>query len=165
MRGVCLLVAAALALAACARKTEVKPPQLVAPHVVGEVSLTTLVDGVAVRWARPTKYVDGTEMEDLGGFVVDRSRNNESFEELARVPVTDRGRFQKTTRFEHVDHAVMEGTTYHYRIVAFTTDGYYSAPSGAATITWEPPHPSPSPGATPAVGASPRARRGATKGR
>jgi hypothetical protein len=161
---VVFLLVAAFGAFACARKTDVKPPQLVAPHVVTEVSLTTLADGVAVRFSRPTKYVDGTEMEDLAGFVVERSRNNEPFEELGRVPVTDRGRFQKATRFEHADHAVMEGTTYHYRIVAFTTDGYYSAPSGAATITWEPPHPSPSPDTTPAAGASPRARRGATKG-
>ena len=158
------LVALALALAACARKTEVKPPRLVEPHTITEVSLTTLADGVAIRWSRPTKYVDGTNMEDLAGFVVERSRNNEPFEERDRVPVTDRGRFQKAARFDYSDHAVMEGTTYHYRIMAFTTDGYYGGPSGAATITWEPPHPSPSPGATPAPGASPRRRHGATKG-
>ena len=98
-------------------------------------------------------------MEDLGGFVVERSRNNEQFAELARVPVTDRGRFQKATRFEHADKLTMRGTTYHYRIVAFTTDGYYSAPSGAATITWD-PQPSPSPSTTPVADASPRPHRG-----
>ncbi len=155
-----LLAMAAAAVIACGRTTDVKPPQLVAPHVVTEVSLTTLADGVAVRWSRPTTYVDGTTMEDLGGFVVERSRNNQQFAELARIPVTDRGRFQKATRFEHVDHAVMQGTTYHYRVVAFTTDGYYSAPSGAATITWDPTQTSASPslGATPAASASPRPR-------
>ncbi len=162
-RALALGVAGALALVSCGRKTEVKPPQLVAPHTVAEVSLTTLPDGVAVKWSRPTKYVDGTDMEDLGGFVVERSRNNEQFAELTRVPVTDRGRFQKTTRFEYVDKLVMHETTYHYRIVAFTTDGYYSAPSGAATITWD-PQPSPSPSTTPAASASPKPRRGAKKG-
>jgi hypothetical protein len=95
---------------------------------------------------------------------VQRSRNNEPFEERARVPVTDRGRFQKAARFDYTDQVVMEGTTYHYRVVAFTTDGYYGAPSGAATITWERPHPSPSPGATPAAGAPAKQRRGAPKG-
>jgi hypothetical protein len=86
-------------------------------------------------------------MDDLGGFVVERSRNNEAFRELARVAVTDRGRFQKAKRFQYVDQTVTEGTTYHYRVVAFTTDGYYSSPSGAATLIWERPQPSPSPGA------------------
>jgi len=165
LTGAALTAATALALiactvpcAGCARKTDVKPPQLVAPHIVTEVSLTTLPDGVSVRWTRPTKYVDGTNMEDLGGFVVERSRNNEQFAELARVPVTDQGRFQKVTRFDYVDKQMLRGTTYHYRIVAFTTDGYYSAPSGPATITWD-PQASPSPSTTPAASASPRPHR------
>jgi hypothetical protein len=136
-----------LGVVGCGRKTEVKPPQLVAPHVVTEVSLTTRADGVEIGWSRPTEYVDGTTMEDLGGFVVERSRNNESFRELTRVAVTDRGRFQKAKRFQYVDQTVTEDTTYHYRVVAFTTDGYYSVPSGAATLVWERPQPSPSPGA------------------
>jgi len=138
------------ALPACGRKTDPRPPELVAPRTVTEVSLTTVADGIALRWSRPTQYVDGATMEDLAGFVVERSRNNEPFSELARVPVTDRGRFQKAKRFEYFDRAVMPGGTYHYRIVAFTSDEYYSAPSGAATLTWSPPSPSPSPVVSPA---------------
>jgi len=138
-----------LAVVACGRKTDVKPPQLVAPRTVTEVSLTTRADGIEIGWARPTEYVDGTTMEDLGGFVIERSRNNEAFRELTRVAVTDRGRFQKAKRFQYVDQAVTPDTTYHYRVVAFTTDGYYGAPSGAATLTWERPQPSPSPGIAP----------------
>ncbi len=145
-------------MAACGRKTEVKPPEFVAPRMVTEVALTTRPDGVAVSWTRPTEYVDGTTMEDLAGFVIERSRHNEPFRELTRVAVTDRGRFQKAKRFEYVDTAVMDGAVYHYRVVAFTTDGYYSAPSGAATIQWEPPSPSASAGATPAARRSPRPR-------
>jgi len=144
----------------CGRKTDVKPPQLVAPRTVSEVSLTTKPEGIEVGWSRPTEYADGTTMEDLSGFVVERSRNNEAFRELARVPVTDRGRFQKAKRFEYLDKALTEGTTYHYRVVAFTTDGYYGAPSGAATLTWDGPHPAASPGtgATPARAHSAKAK-------
>jgi len=149
-----LLVCALLAPLGCGRKTDVKPPQLVAPRTVTEVSLTSRADGIEVGWSRPTEYVDGTTMEDLSGFVIERSRNNEAFRELARVPVTDRGRFQKAKRFQYVDQVLTEDTTYHYRVVAYTTDGYYGAPSGAATILWERPRPSPSPGtaAAPAHG-------------
>jgi hypothetical protein len=148
--GLLLVVLAMLgAGGGCGRKTDPRPPELVAPRTVAELSLTTLAYGIALRWSRPTQYVDGSTMEDLGGFVVERSRNNEPFEELARVAVTDRGRFQKLKRFEYVDRAVMPEGTYHYRIVAFTSDGYYSLPTGAATLTWSPP-PSPSPAASPA---------------
>src|SRR5262249_14572004 len=87
------------ALVGCGRKTDVRPPELVAPRAVAEVALASRSEGVAIRWSRPTQYVDGTSMEDLSGFVIQRSRNNEPFEELTRVPVTDRGRFQKVKRF------------------------------------------------------------------
>lgn len=151
----CLVLFVGLAVAAlpaCGRKTNPKPPELVAPRTVSEVSLTTLADGVMIRWSRPTQYVDGSTMEDLGGFVIERSRNNEPFAELARVPVTDRGKFQKAKRFEYIDHAVADGTTYHYRVVAFTTDQYYGADSGAATIVWTPPSPALSPAPSPRAG-------------
>jgi hypothetical protein len=142
-----LLVGLALALAipACGRKTMPKPPQYVAPKPVGELSLATQSTGILVRWSRPTEYVDGSSMEDLGGFVVERNRYNSPFEEIARVPVTDRGRFQKAKRFDYLDTQLLPGATYHYRIVAFTTDRYFSSPSDAAEITWNPP------GSTPAA--------------
>jgi hypothetical protein len=148
MRRAALVIAlvGALVALACGRKTMPKPPQLVAPRAVQELSLATQSGGILVRWTRPTEYVDGTGMEDLAGFVVERNRYNSNFEEIARVPVTDRGRFQKAKRFDYVDTQLLAGATYHYRIVAFTSDGYYSSPSGAAEITWNPP------GSTPAAG-------------
>ncbi len=147
-----LIATLAVALVACGRKTDPKPPELVAPRAVSELALTTRADGVMIRWLRPTQYVDGSSMEDLAGFVLERSRNNEPFSEHVRVPVTDRGMFQKVKRFEYVDTAVSSGTTYHYRVVAFTTDGYYSADSGAATIEWFPPAQNPSPSASSRAG-------------
>ena len=142
-----LLIVAVLALA-CGRKTDPRPPELVAPQPVGQLSLTTRPDGIALGWSRPTKYVDGSSMEDLAGFVVERSGANATFDEIGRVTVTDRGRFQKAKRFEYLDGAVVPDTSYHYRIVAFTSDGYYSAPSGAVSVSWQ-PAPQPSPTTTP----------------
>ena len=130
---------------ACGRKTMPKPPQWVAPKAVQELSLTTQSTGILVRWSRPTEYVDDSTMEDLGGFVVERNRNNSPFIEIARVPVTDQGRFQKAKRFDYLDTELLPGSIYHYRIVAFTTDRYFSSPSDAAEISWNPPRPSPSP--------------------
>jgi len=149
-----LLIGLALAalVPACGRKTMPKPPQLVAPKAVKELSLATQGTGILVRWSRPGEYVDGTTMEDLGGFVVERNRYNSPFEEVARIPITDQGRFQKVKRFDYLDTQLLPGATYHYRIVAFTTDRYFSSPSDAAEITWNPP--TASPAATP--GAEPR---------
>jgi hypothetical protein len=146
--GALLLVLLALA-GACGRKTAPRPPELVAPRPVGEVALSSRADGVEVAWTRPTRYVDGSTMPDLGGFAIERQSFSTDFHEVARVPVTDRGRFQQATRFTWVDREVRPTMTYHYRVVAFTTDGYYSAPSGAAAITWAPPAASPTPERTP----------------
>jgi hypothetical protein len=139
----------ALAGPSCGRKTMPKPPQLVAPKPVQELSLATQSGGILVRWSRPTEYVDGTTMKDLGGFVVERNRYNSPFEEIARVPVTDAGRFQQAKRFDYLDTQLLAGAVYHYRIVTFTTDRYYSVPSDAAEITWEPAATAPAPAAEP----------------
>jgi hypothetical protein len=143
-----LVVALALG-AGCGRKTSPRPPELVAPRAIPAVALRSRADGVEVSWARPTRYADGATMPDLGGFVVERQSLSTTFHEVARVPVTDRGRFRQVKRFTYVDGDVTATLTYHYRVVAFTTDGYYSEPSGVAAITWSPPAPSPTPEPTP----------------
>jgi hypothetical protein len=144
-----LLLAAALLTLACGRKTDVRPPEDVAPKAVNRLALNSAADGVVVSWARPTETIDGGALDDLAGFVVSRSTGNDTFAEIGRVAVTDRGRFQKVKRFELRDGNVAGGGVYHYSVVAFTTDGYYSAPSGVATITWWPPVATPTPQPTP----------------
>ena len=138
--GVALLMGlvTAATVAGCGRKTVPRPPAMVAPQAVTSVALTVRPTGVEIGWDRSTKYVDGSRMTDLGGFLVERQSFSTEFHEIARVPVTDRGRFRQAPRFEHLDEDVTPGMTYHYRVVAFTLDGYYSAPSGAAAITWSP---------------------------
>jgi hypothetical protein len=140
---------------ACGRKTDVRPPELVAPKSVSQLALTSTADGVQLRWTRPTQTVDGKAMEDLGGFIIERAVSAVGFREIARVPVTDQGRYQKEKRFEYLDRDVVPGATFHYRVIAFTTDGYNSAPSGAATVTWATPAPSASPD-EPSPSTSPR---------
>jgi hypothetical protein len=130
---------------ACGRKTAPRPPELVAPRSPNSLALRSETDGVEVSWDRSERYVDGSRMEDLAGFAVERQSLSAEFREITRVIVDDRGRFQQKKRFSYVDRDVMPTMTYHYRVVAFTTDGYYSAPSGAAAITWSPPASNPTP--------------------
>jgi hypothetical protein len=130
-------VAAALALAAfahCGRKTDVKPPELVAPAVVEDVQASNVGKGIRVSWRRPTRYVDGSTMTDLAGFRLDRSRDGAPFALLSELPVDDRERFRKTRRFRLVDTDVEIGREYRYRVRAFTLDGHESRPSRLATI-------------------------------
>ena len=129
-------------LSACGRKTPVRPPELVAPEPLGDLTLEVESKGIKLRWSRPQKYVDGSDMEDLGGFVVLRAAQNGkdqagAFTQIATVTVDDRDRFRKAKKFSYTDEQLTAGTLYRYRVQAFTVDGYYSSPSSTAELVWK----------------------------
>ncbi len=131
-----------LVLPACGRKTAVRPPALVAPEPVRNLTLAIANDKVQLRWERPQRYMDGSEMDDLGGFVVLRAAQNGQetttpFVQIAVVPVEDRDRFRRAKRFSYTDEQLTPGTLYRYRVQAFTLDGYYSRPSNTVELVWQ----------------------------
>lgn len=127
---------------ACGRKTPVRPPELVAPEPIGDLTLEVADKGARLHWGRPQKYVDGSNMDDLGGFAVLRATQDGqgkvgAFSQVATIPVEDRDRFRKAKRFSYTDEQVTAGTLYRYRVQAFTLDGYYSSPSNTAELVWK----------------------------
>jgi hypothetical protein len=122
------------ALVGCGRKTDVKAPQLVAPQPIAALAAENESDGIRLRWERPRDYVDGTSMNDLAGFRIERRRGSEEFAELARVEVEDRYRFQQVRRFRYLDTTTEVGVAYEYRVYCFTLDGYESAVSNLVQI-------------------------------
>jgi hypothetical protein len=119
----CCFVLALSYLGACGRKTDVKPPELVAPEIVTEVTVRNLDEGIRVRWQRPRHYADGSQMRDLAGFYLERSRGSAAFSRIATIPVVDRDRFRQARRFDHVDADVQMGERYRYRVFGFTEAG------------------------------------------
>ena len=74
-------------------------------------------------------------MTDLGGFVIERAAIDAlTYRRIAELAVTDRDRFRQIKRFKHLDRDVTPGAAYRYRVVSFTVDRYFSAPSNAVTI-------------------------------
>ncbi|MEW6296691.1 MAG: fibronectin type III domain-containing protein [Thermodesulfobacteriota bacterium] len=131
-----------LLLPACGRKTPVRPPELVAPEPVRNLTLAVEDNKIQLRWERPQRYMDGSEMDDLGGFVVLRAAQNGQgpatpFTQIAVVPVEDRDRFRQARRFSYTDEQLTPGTLYRYRVQAFTLDGYYSRPSNTVELVWK----------------------------
>lgn len=136
------IVAALFFLSACGRKTPVRPPELVAPEPIRGLALEVERTGIKLLWERPQRYVDGSDMDDLGGFVVLRATRNgqsagDSFSQIAIVPVEDRDRFRKARRFSYTDEQLTDGILYRYRVQAFTLDGYYSRPSNTVELVWQ----------------------------
>jgi hypothetical protein len=137
----CLFLLVTL-LPACGRKTAVRPPELVAPEPIADLTVEVQDTGILLRWGRPQKYVDGSEMDDLDGFVVLRATANgqsqvDSFTQVATVAVEDRDRFRKARKFSYTDEQLTVGTLYRYRVQAFTLDGYYSNPSNTVELVWK----------------------------
>jgi hypothetical protein len=131
-------------LSACGHKTPVRPPEWVAPEAIGDLALD--VDSkknvVVLRWGRPREYVDGSEMDDLGGFVVLRATEggqgqDSGFTQVATITVTDRDRFRKAKKFSYTDTQLTTGVLYRYRVQAVTLDGYPSSPSNTVELVWK----------------------------
>jgi hypothetical protein len=142
-------VVAVCITSACGRKTAIKPPEFVAPATIASLAAHNTADGIRLTWRRPATYADGSRMEDLGAFRLERSAARGPFTPIATVAVTDRDRIQKARRFRWLDVAVAVGETYQYRVISFTTDGYVSQPSNVVTIERSVPTPAPAPTATP----------------
>jgi len=124
-----------LAVAACGRKAPPRPPEEVVPRPLADLAASNLPDGVQLSWSRPLLYADGERMTDLGGFLVERATGDAlAYRKIAELEVTDRDRFRQIRRFKHLDADVTPGVTYRYRVVSFTVDRYFSAPSNAVTI-------------------------------
>ena len=118
----------------CGHTGVLRPPEDCAPKAIGDLSASNVIEGVRLTWSRPKEYVDGSHMEDLGAFLIERSVGAAPFKRLSTVPVTDRERFRKESRFRHLDPSVSPGGQYRYRVVSFTVDEYASAPSNIVTI-------------------------------
>lgn len=125
---------------ACGHRTDIRPPSLVAPEAIDDLALRLDEDGVTLEWGRPRTYADGTDMEDLGGFVVLRASRDgaraQRFRRIALLPVNDRDRFQQEKRFRYADTKLSAGTLYRYRVLAVTLDGYLGETSNTVEVRW-----------------------------
>lgn len=128
------LLAATLALPACGRKTDVRPPEFVAPATIDTLAARNAETGVALAWRRPGRTADGGVLFDLDAFIVERGLPGEPFAFLARVPVPDRDRLRQQKRFGYVDETPAMGEALRYRVLAITLDGYVSQPSNVVDI-------------------------------
>ena len=129
-------------LAACGKKTAVRPPTFVLPEPTGDLTLDIEKGSVVLHWGRPQEYVDGNEMDDLGGFDVlratqDAQGKTSTFTKVATIPVEDRDRFRKAKKFNYTETQLTVGTLYRYRVQAFTLDGYSSDPSNTVELVWK----------------------------
>ena len=145
MRRAALLLAAALASAACGHKNRLTAPELVRPDPPTDLAAVATSAGVRVSWLRPEKYSGGGRMNDLGGFVIERATASGTgqphFDKVGTLELQDQNRFRKDRRLEWVDTTAQRGMRYAYRVTAFTLDGYRSASVGPVSLVFGAPSP------------------------
>lgn len=123
---------------ACGRKALPRPPENVVPRQITDLSGTDTTQGIQLSWSRPVTYADGSHMPDLGGFIVERAVGDDvraAFQRISSLDVSDRDRLRQIKRFRYVDQNTEVGTAYRYRVVSFTIDRYFSAPSNTVPVT------------------------------
>jgi hypothetical protein len=140
MRWAAVLLSAALASAACGHKNRLIAPELVRPEPPTDLAAVATPAGVRLSWLRPEKYSGGGRMNDLGGFVIERTTVSEGgpshFDKVGTLELQDQNRFRKDRRLEWVDTTAQRGMRYVYRVTAFTLDGYRSAPVGPVSLVF-----------------------------
>ena len=127
---------------ACGHKTIVRPPELVVPETVNNLTLEVQSTGVALRWGRAGKKRRWREVGRSGRLCylagnTRRAGKGSDFTQVASVPVDDRERFRKTKSFSYTDEQLTVGSLYRYRVLAFTLDGYQGEPSNTVEIVWQ----------------------------
>lgn len=135
--------AVALALSGCGSKGPLRAPEGAVPEPIKELHGKAGKQGIDLTWPRPTRYVDGKELNDLVSFVIFRKEIAKScpecpapFRQLATVDVEDQQKFMKRKQFGYVDQAVQPQTVYRYRVFSKVADGTLSEPSNEVEVAW-----------------------------
>ncbi|HTW86747.1 MAG TPA: hypothetical protein VMD75_01965 [Candidatus Binataceae bacterium] len=123
-------------VAGCGVKSMPIPPEAARPQQILDLEALPERHGIQLTWTRPQRYASGQSMKDLSGFTVMRAEDQEQYQPIVEVPVTDQERIQIVTRFSYTDNTVESGHDYRYEVVAYTTGGYKSLPSNEAELQY-----------------------------
>jgi len=131
-----------LFLSGCGKKGDPRAPELATPRVIENLRATSVPNGVALTWSRPTEYVDGSALKDLVGFVIFRKEISPTcvdcpapYRPLTTVDIEDREKFVKQKQYRYLDEEAQQKMTYRYRVSSQLKDGSLSEPSNEVEIT------------------------------
>jgi predicted small lipoprotein YifL len=142
----CLLpVALCLLLSACGSKGALRTPEGAVPEPIKDLKAKAGNQGIDITWTRPSKYIDGKELNDLAGFIIFRKEISKAcpecpvpYRERAIVNVEDQQKYQKRKQYGFVDQELQPQTIYRYRVFSKVMDDSLSDPSNEAEAAWKP---------------------------
>jgi hypothetical protein len=136
----------------CGKKALPVAPKSIAPKAVSDLKATVIKGKVLLHWTIPDKNTDRSELTDLAGFKVFRSKASfdskpcpdcpKRFEELADIeyrvsPPKEVNIVNKTMEF--ADKSLHHRTIYTYKVLSYNSDGVFSEDSNQAEISLDVP--------------------------
>lgn len=136
---------AALLLVSCGKKAPPRPPEALAPSPVKFLTASATVDGVTLFWQSPSTTASGDPLEDLHGFVIERSEHEKGeepdFDTLVELALPETSEPSKegteaSKRFSYKDTSVKAGKSYEYSVVGVNEDGVEGAALSTIRVTF-----------------------------
>ncbi len=124
-------------LSACGVKGPPQPRELVVPEPVKDVAVTVLPEGIRITFTLPSKNLDGSSLEMIGGYrILREGPDGKDVREDLRFSVSEmRQRVGKSVAF--LDQPPSMTGTYRYCVVAFDAYGTYPGKRRTAEFCWE----------------------------
>lgn len=142
---ICILLFALAVLAGCGSKGALRTPEGAIPEPIKDLKAKAGKQGIDITWTRPSKYIDGKDLNDLAGFIIFRKEISKTcpecpvpYRERAIVNVEDQQKFQKRKQYGFVDQELQPQTIYRYRVFSKVMDDSLSDPSNEAEAAWKP---------------------------
>ncbi len=140
-----LLALIAVSVIGCGSKGALRTPEGAMPETIKDLNGRAGNQGINLTWTRPTRYVDGKELNDLAGFVIFRKELSKTcpecpvpYRQRAAVNVEDQLKFRKGKQFGFVDQELQPQTIYRYRVFSKLMDDSLSDPSNEVQVVWKP---------------------------
>jgi len=129
----------------CGSKGALRTPEGAIPEPIKDLKAKAGKQGIDITWTRPSKYIDGKDLNDLAGFIIFRKEISKTcpecpvpYRERAIVNVEDQQKFQKRKQYGFVDQELQPQTIYRYRVFSKVMDDSLSDPSNEAEAAWKP---------------------------
>ncbi len=128
---------ALLLLASCGVKAPPQPREVVVPAPVTDLTVTSLPEGLRIAFTLPSKSLDGSALETIGGYrILREGPKGRDVRQDIRFSVSEtRQKVGKPVTF--LDEPPSQGGTYRYCAVPFDVYGTYAGRRRLEAFCWE----------------------------
>jgi hypothetical protein len=130
-------VASLSSLASCGVKAPPRPRELVVPAPVKDVAVAIVPDGLEITFTLPSKSLDGSPLEVIGGYrILREGSEGKDVREDVRFSVSEM-RQMAGERVAFLDDPPEQAGTYRYCVIPVDVYGSHPSRRQTAALCWE----------------------------